>query len=114
MKRILVALLALVLAIGLMPGIGSAEEQITLTFVEVMTSPERTLVLEEAIRNYEQAHPNITIELVSPPYESAETKAASMLAAKQDVDIVEVRDNTVAAWINKPPDDTNSTNPNIN
>lgn len=32
--------------------------------------------------------------------ESAETKVASMLAAGQEVDIVEIRDNTVGAWIN--------------
>lgn len=100
MRRILVALLALTFLVGMMPCIATTEEQITLTFAEVMTSPERTLVLEEAIRKYEEAHPNIHIELVSPPYESAETKVASMLAANQELDVVEVRDNTVAAWIN--------------
>ena len=31
-------------------------EKVHLTFVEVMTSPERTLVLQEAIKNFEAAH----------------------------------------------------------
>ncbi len=78
----------------------ASAEDITLTFAETMTSPERTLVLEETIAAYEAEHPGVTIELVSPPYESAETKVASMLAAGQEVDIVEIRDNTVGAWIN--------------
>ena len=77
-----------------------ADDKVTLTFAEVMTSPERTLVLENAIEAFTAAHPNIAVELVSPPYESAETKVASMLAAGQEVDIVEIRDNSVGAWIN--------------
>lgn len=91
--------LSAALALGMAVS-ASAEEQVTLTFAETMTSPERTLVLEETIAAYEAEHPNVTIELVSPPYESAETKVASMLAAGQEVDIVEIRDNTVGAWIN--------------
>ena len=95
------------IALGLIMGLSvaaamtvSAEEQVTLTFAETMTSPERTLVLEQTIADFEAEHPNITVELVSPPYESAETKVASMLAAGQEVDIVEIRDNSVGAWIN--------------
>jgi len=99
MKKSIVLGLSAALALGMAVS-ASAEEQVTLTFAETMTSPERTLVLEETIAAYEAEHPNVTIELVSPPYESAETKVASMLAAGQEVDIVEIRDNTVGAWIN--------------
>lgn len=99
MRKKLVLGLSAALALGMAVS-ASAEEQVTLTFAETMTSPERTLVLEETIAAYEAEHPNVTIELVSPPYESAETKVASMLAAGQEVDIVEIRDNTVGAWIN--------------
>lgn len=99
MRKKLILGLSAVLALGMAVS-ASAEEQVTLTFAETMTSPERTLVLEETIAAYEAEHPNVTIELVSPPYESAETKVASMLAAGQEVDIVEIRDNTVGAWIN--------------
>lgn len=99
MRKKLVLGLSAVLALGMTVS-AWAEEPVTLTFAETMTSPERTLVLEETIAAYEAEHPNVTIELVSPPYESAETKVASMLAAGQEVDIVEIRDNTVGAWIN--------------
>lgn len=99
MKKFLAIAMALALVFALaVPAM--ADDSITLTFAETMTSPERTLVLEEAIAAYEKDHPNVTIELVSPPYESAETKVASMLAAGQEVDIVEIRDNSVGAWVN--------------
>ena len=99
MKKFLAIAMALVMVFALaVPAM--ADDSITLTFAETMTSPERTLVLEEAIAAYEKDHPNVTIELVSPPYESAETKVASMLAAGQEVDIVEIRDNSVGAWVN--------------
>ena len=99
MKKLLALCLAMLLTLSLFVG-AYADEKVTLTFAETMTSPERTLVLEDAIKAYEADHPNVTIELVSPPYESAETKVASMLAAGQEVDIVEIRDNSVGAWIN--------------
>ena len=98
MKKSLVVSLALAMALG--GAVTAHADDVTLTFAETMTSPERTLVLEETIAKYEEEHPGVTIELVSPPYESAETKVASMLAAGQEVDIVEIRDNTVGAWIN--------------
>ena len=103
MKRLAVfALVVLMLAAPLFAQGASeaAEEKIHLTFVEVMTSPERTLVLQSAIEKFEEAHPNIEVELVSPPYEQAETKLASMLVAGQDVDVCEIRDNSVATLIN--------------
>lgn len=99
MKKILALCLALIMLMACASGAFAADDKITLTFVEVMTSPERTLILESFIEKYEELHPNIDVELVSPPYESSETKAASMLAAGQDVDVVEIRDITVAAWV---------------
>ena len=100
MKKFLALILAMLLTLSLVSAVAFADDTITLTFAEVMTSPERTLILEKVIADYEAAHPNIKVELVSPPYEQAETKVASMLAAGQTVDVVEVRDNSVGAWIN--------------
>ena len=99
MKKIIMLCMALILALGFANGV-MAQDKVTLTFAETMTSPERTLVLQNAIDAFVADHPNINVELVSPPYESAETKVASMLAAGQEVDIVEIRDNSVGAWIN--------------
>ena len=98
MKKFLALVLALTMVFCL--AAAASADEITLTFAETMTSPERTLVLEQAIEAYEADHPGVTVELVSPPYESAETKVASMLAVGQEVDIVEIRDNSVGAWIN--------------
>ena len=88
MKKIaIIALVAMVLATPIFAqAAAEKDEKVHLTFVEVMTSPERTLVLQEAIKNFEAANPNVEVELVSPPYEQAETKLASMLAAGQDVE----------------------------
>ena len=99
MKKIIALCLAFALLLGAATGV-LADDKVTLTFAETMTSPERTLVLQNAIEAFEAEHPDIHVELVSPPYDSAETKVASMLAAGQEVDIVEIRDNSVGAWIN--------------
>lgn len=99
MKKFLALCLALLMVMSLASAAFAADEKVTLTFVEVMTSPERTQIIQSFIDKYEEMNPNITVELVSPPYESSETKAASMLAAGQDVDVVEIRDITVAGWI---------------
>lgn len=99
-KSVLFSLIMVFLFSLTAASVFAADGDITLTFAETMTSPERTLVLEQAIKDFEADHPNIKVELVSPPYESAETKVASMLAAGQEVDIVEIRDNSVGAWIN--------------
>ena len=98
MKRIVALCLAIVLLLSFTMGV-LAEDKVTLTFAETMTSPERTLVLENAIKAFEAAHPGITVELVSPPYESAETKVASMLAAGQEVD------TTLLPYLMLPVDD---------
>lgn len=76
------------------------DEKITLTFVEVLTSPSRTKQLQDIIASYEALHPNITINLVSPPYEQADNKLTMMLNSNQELDIVEVRDHTVKQFVN--------------
>ena len=95
MKKLLTILVAVALLISPVFAQGASEKDdtVTLTFVEVMTSPERTLVLNDAIAAFEAENPNIKIDLVSPPYEEAETKLASMLRAGKDVDICEIRDS---------------------
>ncbi|NVP23681.1 ABC transporter substrate-binding protein [Treponema phagedenis] len=83
---------------------GCAKEQndntITLTFVEVMTSPSRTAQLQKIIADYQKLHPNIKINLISPPYEQADNKLTMMLNSNQALDIVEVRDHTIKTYVN--------------
>lgn len=76
-----------------------ANKKIELNFLEVMTSPGRTEVLKGIIATYEAQHPNVTINLISPPYEQADNKLTMMLNSNQPLDIVEVRDYTAKQYI---------------
>jgi multiple sugar transport system substrate-binding protein len=60
----------------------TAAEPIKLNFLEVMTSPARTAVLKDMIAKFEADHPNITINLISPPYEQADNKLTLMMNAR--------------------------------
>jgi multiple sugar transport system substrate-binding protein len=73
-------------------------DRITLTMVESLTNPERTKVLREIADDYQAAHPNIVIEIISPPLDGADQKIQQMLINKNDMDIFEVRDLTVAQF----------------
>lgn len=75
-------------------------EKVTLRMIESLTSPARTQLLQELIDKYEKEHPNVTIELISPPLKNADDKINQMLMAKQDLDIVEVREQTAQQFIN--------------
>ncbi len=67
---------------------------IELNFIEVLTSPARTAQLRAMIAAYEEGHPGLRVNLISPPYEQADAKLAMMLDARQSLDIIEVRDVT--------------------
>jgi len=94
-KRYLLTLvLVFVLSFNMMAG------AVTLNFLEVMTSPERTNLLKEMIAEFEAANPNIEVNLISPPYEQADQKATMMLNTNQKLDVVEVRDYTIKQFVN--------------
>ncbi len=101
-KAILVALVVLVSASMLFAAGAneSSSDKVKLVFVETMTSPQRTLVLQRMIDEYQEMNPNVEIELVSPPYEQADNKVTQMLNSNQAVDIVETRDHTVKQFVN--------------
>ena len=71
-------------------------ENVTLTLVEAITSPARTELIRTLCDKFEEQHPGVTIELVSPPSENANTKIAQMLMAEEKIDVLEVRDQTFA------------------
>jgi multiple sugar transport system substrate-binding protein len=83
-------------------GIGAkaSGKPVQLTMVESLTSPKRTELLKKMIGDFEQKNPGIKVELISPPLESADNKISTMLAAKQDLDVLEVRDITVQQFVN--------------
>lgn len=78
----------------------AAEENITITMVESLTSAERTAIIREIADKYEEDHPNITIEIISPPLENAESKITQMLMSGSDCDIVEARDLSITQYVN--------------
>ena len=99
------------LSAGLLAGCGSNDDsssgdnerrrrQVTLRMIESLTSPKRTELLQASIDKFETANPNIKVELISPPFDQADNKIRTMLGAKEDLDVVEVRDLTVAEFVN--------------
>lgn len=101
MRRVYVSLF-FVLSVGFLAFAQAipAAEPIKLNFLEVMTSPGRTAVVKEVIEKFQTAHPNITINLISPPYEQADNKLTLMMNAREPLDIVEVRELTEKQYVN--------------
>ena len=87
MKRLLVLLLLVVLSFSLLGA-----KDISLKIIQVFSSPERTKILENIIADFEALNPGVTIELISPPYETAIPKVNLMMSTEQELDIVEVSD----------------------
>ncbi|MDA8426680.1 MAG: sugar ABC transporter substrate-binding protein [Treponema sp.] len=99
MKRIVLVVMV-VLAATLAISCGASNGKVQLTFLEVLTSPERTAMINGIIADYEKLHPNVTINLISPPYESADNKLTMMLNNDEKLDIIEVRDYTLRQFVN--------------
>lgn len=95
--RKLLLILCLVVAFASIPAFAETK---TLNFLEVLTSPERTVLLKGMIAEYEASHPGIKINLISPPYEQADQKATLMLNSNQPLDVIEVRDYTMKQFVN--------------
>ena len=77
---------------------GGDSGKVTLNMVESLTNPTRTDLLKELIGDFEQRHPNIDVNLVSPPTQQADQKLQQMLSSGSGVDVLEVRDITVGPF----------------
>lgn len=75
-------------------------EEVTLRMIESLTSPERTALLQRYADAYHEEHPNVTVELISPPLENADQKITQMLQASEPLDILEVREQTITQFMN--------------
>lgn len=73
---------------------------VTLKMIESLTSPARTALLKDMIKQFEAKNPKIKVSLISPPLQSADEKISQMLMAKEDIDVLEVRDQTVKQFSN--------------
>lgn len=76
----------------------SALAETTLKLVEVITSPERTEVLQGLVDQYEEANPDVTVEIVSLPWGQAFEKLATMVAGGDVPDVVEMPDTWQALY----------------
>ena len=107
-KKGFMVLASLFLLLGIISGCsGSKVEEtsgkdgeVTLRMVESITSPDRTKLLRGMLDKFEEENPQIKVELISPPLKSADEKITQMLMAKEDIDVLEVREQTVKNFAN--------------
>lgn len=93
MNRVIAAISAAALLMG-----GSAMAETKLKLVEVITSPERTKVLESLVDDFEKKNPDVSVEIVSLPWGSAFEKLATMVAGGDVPDVVEMPDTWAALY----------------
>jgi len=79
---------------------GTAQAETTLQLVEVITSPQRTEVLEGMIAKFEEANPDVTVEVTSLPWGQAFEKLATMVQGGQIPDVVEMPDRWLSLYAN--------------
>lgn len=99
MKKML-ASIAFCVALCTFISCAKKEQKTTLNFLETMTAPDRTVIIKQIIADFEQAHPNVTINLISPPYDQAQNRLSLMLTNEDPLDIIEVRDYDVRQYVN--------------
>ncbi len=76
----------------------SADGQVTLKMVESLTNPTRTDTIKSLLAGFEKENPNIKVDLISPPTDSADQKIQQMLQSGKGIDVVEARDITVGSF----------------
>ena len=77
-----------------------AEAATTVKLVEVITSPERTETLKSIVRTFEHANPDVRVEITSLPWGPSFEKLATMVAAGDSPDVVEMPDVWLALYAN--------------
>ncbi|MFD0472287.1 extracellular solute-binding protein [Nonomuraea thailandensis] len=93
------AVVTLALA-GCGSGSSGAPDEIRLRMIESLTGPERTKLIKSLIADFERANPGVTVELISPPLDSADQKITQILQTKKGLDVLEVRDHTAKSFSN--------------
>jgi len=78
----------------------SATAGTALKLVEVITSPERTETLRGIVKSFEDANPDVHVEIVSLPWGQSFEKFATMVAAGDTPDVVEMPDTWLALYAN--------------
>ena len=74
--------------------------QTQLSLVEVITSPQRTEVLQAMVDQFEAANPDVSVEITSLPWGQAFEKLATMVQGGQIPDVVEMPDRWLSLYAN--------------
>ncbi|MEZ5668379.1 MAG: sugar ABC transporter substrate-binding protein [Alphaproteobacteria bacterium] len=77
---------------------GSAQAETTLTLVEVITSPQRTELLQGMVDKFEAANPDVSVEIISLPWGQAFEKLATMVQGGQAIDVVEMPERWMSLY----------------
>ncbi|WP_209599091.1 sugar ABC transporter substrate-binding protein [Ruegeria sp. HKCCSP351] len=93
MKKLLSGMTAAAVFMG-----SASYAETTLKLVEVITSPERTEVLQGLVDEFEANNPDVTVEIVSLPWGNAFEKLATMVAGGDIPDVVEMPDTWQALY----------------
>jgi multiple sugar transport system substrate-binding protein len=87
-------------AFGAVLWAAPAGAETTLQLVEVITSPQRTEHLRGMIARFEDANPDVKVEVTSLPWGQAFEKLATMVQGGQAPDVVEMPDRWMALYVN--------------
>ena len=74
------------------PAAAPAQAASQLTLVEVLSSPPRTDLLKRQIAEFTAANPDISVNVVSVPYDTAFEKVMVMFKSGQIPDVIELAD----------------------
>ena len=77
----------------------AAHADITIKLLEVLTSPERTETLKGLVAGFERQNPGVHVEIISLPWSSAFEKFATMVAAGDEPDVVEMPDRWLSLYV---------------
>ncbi|MEM7025558.1 MAG: sugar ABC transporter substrate-binding protein [Pseudomonadota bacterium] len=87
-------------AVGALALALPAQAETTLQLVEVITSPQRTEVLQGMVDQFQEANPDVKVEITSLPWGQAFEKLATMVQGGQIPDVVEMPDRWMSLYAN--------------
>jgi multiple sugar transport system substrate-binding protein len=93
-----VGITAIILVLAGCGSSGGSGDKTTIAMVESLTNPGRTQVLKQLISDFEDANPDIEVDLISPPTNSADQKIQQMLQSGKGIDVFEARDTKIGPY----------------
>lgn len=76
--------------------LGAAAQAQTLRVVEVLTTNERTGLMEEIVADFEAANDGVDVELISVPWDSAFERILNMTMSGQQIDVIEMPERFIS------------------